>query len=77
MRHSEVVSELTMMSLPIPPSVRREVKGLSELLLLCFLLLLLLHFSDILIFSKIFKANNNAQMTNSIAKPFFVNPFCQ
>ena len=36
----------------LPPSVRREVKGLSELLLL----LLLQHFSDILIFFKDFKS---------------------
>ena len=36
----------------LAPSVRREAKGLSELLLLCFLR----HFSDILIFWKIFKS---------------------
>ena len=36
----------------LPPSVRREVKGLSELLLLLYLLMLLLlrHFSDVLKF---------------------------
>ena len=41
----------------LPPLVRREVKGLSELLLLlCLLMLLLLllqHFSEILIFKTI------------------------
>ena len=36
----------------LPPSVRQEDKGLSELLLLCLLLFLLRHFSDNLIFWK-------------------------
>ena len=39
----------------LPPSVWREVKGLSELLLLY--LLMLWHFSDMSIFLKIFKVN--------------------
>ena len=39
----------------LTPSVRREVKGLSELLLLLFLGLLVTFTSDILIFWKVFK----------------------
>ena len=42
--------QIIFLKLFLPPSVRREVKGLSELLLLQ-------HFSDIVIFWKFFKVS--------------------
>ena len=50
------------LSLFLPPSVRREVKGLSELLLR--------HFSVILIFWKIFNVNTDfASLVMSVFEP--------
>ena len=53
-----MVTTLVLKLCFLPLSVRREVKGLSE-----FLLLFLRHFSDIVIFWKIFKVNSAQILT--------------
>ena len=52
-RKSDMINNLKNIVVFLPLSVRREVKGLSELLLLCLLFLLLQHFSEITILGMI------------------------